>query len=232
MSRAENNNLGLEHGKRGDRIAVVIGGKQYYKGLYKPANPRTPKQQMHRAKIACINRLSKELADAVNEGFAMVPERGSGQTPRNAFVKANWDNGSMTWDEEKGEWGVRFEKLKVASGPRYGCRKIGAEMSEEGLRVMCTDAGMSDSHAVGDDRLMVAVYFPAAHTTALYEGLLRKECGETGLLLPEAGGGEEEMHVYAWFQATRYHRAGGSKTAVSPNQASESIYLGRFGKKS
>ena len=47
MSHTDGNIWGLEHGKIGDRIAVVLGGKQIYKKLYKPTNPRTPKQQMH-----------------------------------------------------------------------------------------------------------------------------------------------------------------------------------------
>lgn len=36
MSRAEKNIIGLEHGKVGDRIAVVLNGQQIYKKLYKP----------------------------------------------------------------------------------------------------------------------------------------------------------------------------------------------------
>ena len=48
MSHTDRNTFGLEHGKIGDRIAVVLDGKQIYKKLYKPTNPRTPKQQMHR----------------------------------------------------------------------------------------------------------------------------------------------------------------------------------------
>ena len=101
MSHADGSVLGLEHGKIGDRIAVVLDGKQIYKKLYKPTNPRTPKQQMHRAKLAFVNRLSKELAEAVNMGFAKVPVKGSCQSPRNAFVKANWDNGSIVWAERE-----------------------------------------------------------------------------------------------------------------------------------
>ena len=36
------------------------------------------------------------------------------------------------------------------------------------------------------------------------------------------------MHVYAWFQATTYHRSGGGKITVRPGQASPSVYLGSF----
>lgn len=101
MSHTDGNTFGLEHGKIGDRIAVVLNGKQIYKGLYKPTNPRTPKQQMHRAKLAFVNQLSKVLKEAVNLGFAMVPKSGSGMTARNAFVKTNMHNGALVWPERE-----------------------------------------------------------------------------------------------------------------------------------
>ena len=119
---------GLEHGKIGDRIAVVLDGKQIYKKLYKPTNPRTPKQQMHRAKFACFSRLSKELEEAVNLGFAMVPVPGSSQKPRNVFVKMNWDNGSLVWDEENCGWGICPERLLLSYGPRALCCGMSAEV--------------------------------------------------------------------------------------------------------
>ncbi len=65
---------GMEHGKRGDKIYVVLNGQQVKKGLYQPTNPRSPAQQKHRDKLAFVNRLSAQLADAVNLGFARVAE--------------------------------------------------------------------------------------------------------------------------------------------------------------
>lgn len=229
MSHTDGNTFGLEHGKIGDRIAVVLDGKQIYKKLYKPTNPRTPKQQMHRAKLAFVNRLSKELAEAVNLGFEMAPEKGSGQTARNAFVKMNWDNGSVAWDEEKSEWGIVPQRLVLAYGPRYICRDIAAEVRDGRLHVLCPNPGLDDPHAVGDDRLMVAVYRPAVPTMHLFPGSLRKACKECCFdLSADAGGEEEVMHVYAWFQATTYHRAGNGKVTVRPRQTSPSVYLGSF----
>ena len=229
MSHTDGNTFGLEHGKIGDRIAVVLDGKQIYKKLYKPTNPRTPKQQMHRAKLAFVNRLSKVLAEAVNLGFEMVPEKGSGQTARNAFVKMNWDNGSVAWDEEKSEWGIVPQRLVLAYGPRYICRDIAAEVRDGRLHVLCPNPGLDDPHAVKDDRLMVAVYRPAVPTMHLFPGPLRKACKECCFdLSVDAGGEEEVMHVYAWFQATTYHRSGGGKITVRPGQASPSVYLGSF----
>ena len=246
MSQTDRNTFGLEHGKIGDRIAVVLDGKQIYKKLYRPTNPRTPKQQMHRAKIAFINRLSSVLAEAVNLGFGMVPEKGSGQSPRNAFVKENWNNGALVWLEKEDEdgreqeqekdvsidalsgmWGIVPERLLLASGSRYICKNMTAEIRDGRLYVLCPDPGMDDPHAVGDDRLMVAVYRPAVPTMHLYPGPLRKACRECSFVLPTDMGGEEDvMHVYAWFQATKYHRSGGGKITVRPGQASPSVYLG------
>ena len=248
MSHTDRNTFGLEHGKIGDRIAVVLDGKQIYKKLYKPTNPRTPKQQMHRAKIAYINRLSSVLAEAVNLGFEMVPEKGSGQSPRNAFVKKNWNNGALVWmgheednvaageqeggvsgDALPGEWVIVPQRLLLAYGPRYIGLGMTAEVRDGRLHVSCPDPGVDDPHAVGDDRLMVAVYRPAAPTLHLYPGPLRKNCRECCFDLPTDISDEENlMHIYAWFRATTYHRSGGGKITVRPGQASPSVYLGSF----
>lgn len=269
MSHADTSIMGLEHGKIGDRIAVVLDGKQIYKRLYKPTNPRTPKQQMHRAKIAFANRLSKTMAEAVNLGFAMVPKSGSGQSPRNAFVKTNWNNGALVWIEHEqgratgaecdkqevagsmgvpdnasagltGEWGIRPELLVLADGPRYIDRSMTATVSGGRLHVSCPNPGLNDTHAVKDDRLIVAVYRPSAATLRLYAGPLREACGESNYELPEGwrtsegkqtirpDDEEDTAHVYVWFQATKYHRSGGGKVTVRPGQASPSVYVGEL----
>ena len=250
MSHTDRNTFGLEHGKIGDRIAVVLDGKQIYKKLYKPTNPRTTKQQMHRAKIAFVNRLSSVLAEAVNLGFEMVPEKGSGQSPRNAFVKMNWDNGALVWlerEEEEaaareqkqgaeaaggtltGEWGIVPGQLIVAYGPRHIGQRMTASLRDGRLYVSCPDPGMDDPHAVSDDRLMVVVYRPAVPTVHVFPGPLRKACREFSFVLPTDVSGEDDvMHVYAWFRATSYHRSGGGKVTVRPGQASPSVYLGSF----
>ena len=248
MSHTDRNTFGLEHGKIGDRIAVVLDGKQIYKKLYKPTNPRTPKQQMHRAKIAFVNRLSSVLAEAVNLGFEMVPEKGSGQSPRNAFVKMNWDNGALVWlereeedgreqEQEKdvsidalsGMWGIVPQRLVLAYGPRCIGQRMTASVRDGRLYVSCPDPEMDDPHSVGDDRLMVAMYRPAVPTVHVFSGPLRKDCHECCFDLPTDVSGEEDvMHVYAWFRATAYHRSGGGKITVRPGQASPSVYLGSF----
>jgi len=249
MSHTDGNTFGLEHGKIGDRIAVVLDGKQIYKKLYKPTNPRTPKQQMHRAKLAFVNRLSKELAEAVNLGFEMVPEKGSGMTARNAFVKTNWDNGALVWLEREeeaasvdapkgskdgnnglsGEWAVVPQRLVLANGPRYIGRGMTATVRDGRLHIGCSDPGLDDPHAMKDDRLMVAVYRPTVPTVHLFPGPLRKACKECCFdLSADVSGEEDVMHVYAWFQATTYHRSGGGKITVRPGQASPSVYLGSF----
>ena len=186
----------MEHGKIGDRIAVVLNGKQIYKKLYKPTNPQTPKQQQHRAKIAFVNRLAAVLADAVNLGFALVPKPGSMQSPRNAFVKTNWDNGSIIWNEDNGEWALCPERLLVAYGPRHIDGSITASVDNGKLHISCTNPRLKERNAVDDDQLMVAVYRPAIPTMHLYEGPLRKECGECDFMLPTDTSGEDTSCMY------------------------------------
>ena len=227
MSHTEHNTYGLEHGKIGDRVAVVLNGKQIYKKLYKPSNPKTAKQQMHRAKLAFLNRLSAHLADAVNLGFELVPQPASMQTPRNAFVKANWDNGSTQWDDERGEWLLRPEKLELAQGPRFIAHDMRASVEGNLLHVSCPTSGMEERHGVADDQLIVAAYFPALDSCCLYAGPMREDCGESVFELPaEAFAEEGRMLVYAWFRSSRYHRFGGGKATVHPGQSSASVYLG------
>lgn len=220
---------GLEHGRRGDKIYVVLNGQQIKKDPYRPTNPRSPAQQKHRAKIALINQLSAQLAEAVNLGFARVAEETKKQTPRNAFVKANWDNGVLCWNEETAAWELCPERLLLAEGPRHIPAVITAEVEGNLLRITCPDPGLGDMYAVPDERLYVALYLPDAQTTKLYAGPMRADCAQCTFELPgEWCTAHATLHVYVWFHATCFHRATGSRAQVRPDQASSSRYLGTF----
>ena len=220
---------GLEHGRRGDKIYVVLNGQQIKKDPYRPTNPRSPAQQMHRAKIAFINQLSAQLAEAVNLGFLRVAEETKKQTPRNAFVKANWDNGALCWNEETTAWELCPERLLLAQGPRHIPAGITAEVDDNILRITCPDTGLGNRYAVPDERLYVAVFLPDGPAVKLYSGPMRADCAQCAFELPdELCALHADMHVYAWFQATRFHRATDSRAQVRPDQASPSRYLGTF----
>lgn len=218
---------GLEHGRRGNKIYVVLNGQQIMKDAYRPTNPRTPAQQRHRAKIALINQLSAQLAEAVNLGFLRVAEEAKRQTPRNAFVKANWENRALCWNEETTSWDLCPRRLLLAEGPRHIPAVITAEVEGNLLRISCPDPGLGNEYAVSDDRLYVAVYLPDAQATKLYAGPMRADCTQCTFELPEELT-HAAMHVYVWFQATCFHRATGSRAQVRPDQASPSRYLGTF----
>mgnify|MGYP003298407507 CR=1 FL=1 len=58
---------------------------------------------------------------------------------------------------------------------------------------------------------------------------MRDNCFQCAFELPvEIYASGSTMHVYAWFQATCFHRATGSRAQVRPDQASPSRYLGTF----
>lgn len=220
---------GLEHGRRGDKIYVVLNGQQIKKDPYRPTNPRSPAQQKHRAKLAFANRLSAQLAEAVNLGFLRVAEKTKKQTPRNAFVKVNWDNGALCWNEETSAWDLCPERLLLAEGPRHIPAGIAAEIEGNLLRITCPGSGLGDMYAVPDDRLYVALYLPDTQETKLYAGPMRADCTQCTFDLPgEWCVTHATLHVYVWFQATCFHRATGSRAQVHPDQASPSRYLGTF----
>ena len=227
MSKIDSN--GLEHGRRGNKIYVVLNGQQVKKDPYRPTNPRTPAQQKHRAKLAFANRLSAQLAEAVNIGFARVAEETRNLTPRNAFVKANWDNGALCWNEETNAWKLHPEHLLLAQGPRHIPDGITAEVDGNLLRISCPDPGLAHTHAVPDERLYVAIYLPEVPALLLYSGPLRADCSQCDFDLPEElCATHAAMHVYTWFQATRFHRATAHRAQVHPDQASPSRHLGTF----
>lgn len=227
MSKIDSN--GMEHGKRGDKIYVVLNGQQIKKDPYRPTNPRSPAQQKHRNKLAFVNRLSAQLAEAVNLGFLRVAEEAKRQTPRNAFVKANWDNGVLCWNEETATWDLCPERLLLAEGPRHIPAEMTAEVEGNLLRITCPDPGLGNTCAVSDDRLYVAVYLPDVQALKLYDGPLRADCAQCTFELPgEWCTTHATLHVYVWFQATCFHRTTGSRAQVRPDQASPSRYLGTF----
>lgn len=218
---------GLEHGKRGDIIYVVLNGKQIKKDPYKPSNPRTPAQQKHRAKLAFANRLAAQLADAVNIGFACVEEKKDGLSPRNHFVKRNWDNGSLHWNEDNASWELCPQHLLLADGPRsIGC-EITASVEEGMLRITCTDYSKGDNYALPDDRLVMAIYQTELSKCLVYEGPRRADADECTISLPHPLS-RGQMHVYAWFRATKFHKSDGSHAIARPNQCSPSCFLGTF----
>lgn len=219
----------LEHGKIGDRIAVVRNGKQIYKKLYKPSNPQTPQQQKHRAKLAFANRLSKALAEAVNRGFIMASEGDSGLTPRNAFVKTNWNNGAFVWDDEKKAWEVNPVHLKLAEGPLFIDYQATATIQDNMLHIIIPDTGVHNQHASAEDKLFVVLYCPATEKLVLHLGPERKDCGEQWYKLKEGLVGKDgPTWVYIWFQAFNYHRESEDNVAIFQGQASRSHFLGAF----
>lgn len=218
---------GMEHGKRGNAIYVVLNGQQIKKELYRPTTPRTPAQQKHRSKIGTINRLSAHLAEAINLGFLRVAEAAKNQSPRNAFVKANWDNGTLRWNEKTSTWQLNPEQLLLAQGPRHIPANLTADVEGNTLRITCPDPELSNINAAPDDQLLVALYLPELPALKLYTGPLRADFTQCTFQLPDAPH-TTQAHVYAWFQATHFHRATHSRLQVRPDQSSPSRHLTTF----
>lgn len=218
---------GLEHGKRGNTIYVVLNGKQIKKEPYKPTNPRSPAQQKHRTKLAFASRLAAQLADAVNIGFARVDEKKDNLAPRNHFVKKNRDDGALQWDEGGSTWQLCPQRLLLADGPRSIACEFTVAVEGENLHITCADYSKDDNFALPDDCLFVAVYQPDVPRCVVYEGPMRVDAGEWMIPLPHPMF-QGPMHVYTWFRATGFHKPDDFHATARPNQCSPSRFLGTF----
>ena len=216
---------GMKHGKQGDKIYVVLHGQQIEKALYRPSNPRTPAQQKHRAKLAFANRLSSLLSEAIALGFSRAAGEQPGLSPRNLFVRTNWNNGAFQWNDETALWQLCPEHLLLAIGPRYVSPSMSAAIENNLLLVSCPDLCLAERYAAPDDQLILVAYLSDVQSLVLYHGPLRADSAQCAFELPAS---HSQMHLYAWFQATRFHRATASHAQVHPAQSSPSLYLGTF----
>ena len=84
---------------------------------------------------------------------------------------------------------------------------------------------LTKGYDVIDDKTLAV---PSKNTIAKMEGIFNSRSSVEKGIAVETSGADDQMLVYAWFQATTYHRSYGDKVTVRPDQASKSIYLGTF----
>lgn len=134
MAKQINGILGEVHGKVGN----VVGGKwketPYYRAYVKPANPRTPAQQAHRAKMTFLVKLGKKINVDVLQPYLSYLSKS--MSAFNSFMKINIPLMSDPLD---------YLDVKIADGSLEG-----PSFPLEG----CVEAGSlgipHDAHAAGN----------------------------------------------------------------------------------
>jgi hypothetical protein len=105
--------MGIQIGKLGPAVGSMWKGRNVYRS-YNPfvKNPRTPEQQLQRAKFSILTKLARVFSPASNYGFA-YKANSEGMTQRNIFIKLNKD--ALTYNDP--DFVINYADIRCADGP-------------------------------------------------------------------------------------------------------------------
>ena len=153
MSKQHYGILGVTQGRVGPIVTRRWKNMNIQQG-YNPyvSNPRTPAQQLHRAKFAFIGHLAGSMLPVLKVGFKALAEQG-GTTEIGCFVKRNWGYlvGS-TPDNVK----IHLDKMVVSDGRVNPVEFVQPDM-EMDRKVRVTWSPMNGDNW---DSVFVAAYCP------------------------------------------------------------------------
>ena len=113
MSKNSGGYMGIQIGKLGPAVGSMWKGRNVYRS-YNPfvKNPRTPEQQLQRAKFSILTNLARVFSPASNYGFA-YKAKAEGMTQRNIFIKLNKD--ALTYNDP--DFVINYADIRCADGP-------------------------------------------------------------------------------------------------------------------
>jgi hypothetical protein len=224
MSKTTKNVLGDQQGKIGKMVGRVTDGVQMYSALGRTRNPRTKKQQAHRARFTAITHLGQELAWPVNVGFRQTAAKTPLTSAWNVFVKKNF--GCVSYDTVSGVASIDYEHVMIAEG-RVLTVDFAAATFGEGRSVRVTFEANTDAEfgAFAEDEVYVTVYCPELHQEVCDKVLRSAE--EATLTMPRRWTGKT---VYVWgFVKTSVEeptQVASFGLTLKPGDCSVSTYLG------
>ena len=208
--------MGSNSGKVGTVVAYKWKGKDVLRGYKRYiANPRTPAQQLHRAKFRAISLLASDLLKIIKRGFKELSDRQS-STETGLFVKSNWP---IVASNEEGEIDIPLHLLVVSKGDLpgvvFGEPQTAAVGQRSAISVEFTspDADGTD----GDDSVYLGLYCPARNRSELSAPVKRQD-GRVLTDVPEEMVGEE-VHLYGF-------AVGSDFNGEHRYEASDSCWLG------
>lgn len=203
-------------GEFSGKVGVVVGrvwrGKKIMQS-YNPRvkNPKTEKQQLHRARIREIGQLSRIFQPCIKVGFENVAIR-ERKTECGEFVKTNFPCVTATTPEDVT---VDIPSLKVSIGKfpsvEFDAMAVGANS------VTVTFNSTWVEQELSEDQVFLVLYFPQAERVIVSNAVKRYQGTITETIPAELHG--QQMYVYGFVKAapTNLRYAG---------ENSESVYIG------
>lgn len=209
-------------GNFGGKVGNVVGRKfrtEAVVAAYQPnvANPRTIAQRIIRARLAVVSKLSNAMAFSINHGLLQA-SRGTKWSPRNVFVKLNFENVTGVAPESII---VDYTKLVLSRGsllqPSFGVPQFDNPQQVDvsyDLRAM--------PGVVNDYRINICVYSPDVDNSALEVITPSASTGTATITVPESFNGMS-VKVYGWMQ---YVGEDMGNYGVYKNAVCNSLYVG------
>lgn len=196
MSKNVQGYMGTQVGKLGPAVGRRFRGTQVYSAYQKfVRNPKSSGQRLIRARFAELASMTPMFAGVAAIGFKNLIA-GTTESPRNAFMKANWDNVTASTPEEVT---VNYANLQLSKGGALPNVNFGTPNFEtEGKINVGWDAMMGPDYAGADDKVVVFVYQPDTKQSIMSTGMKRSD-RQVDIDVPSAWSGQR---VQIWGFAT------------------------------
>lgn len=212
MSKNKDGIMGSNSGKVGTVVAYKWKGKDVLRGYSRSIkNPRTPAQQLHRAKFKTISLLASGLLPMIKKGFRQLADKES-STETGLFVKSNWP---LVEANDVNSVSIPLDRVAVSRGELPGV--VFEELQLTDSVVSVTFSTVDREGTAGDDYVYLGVYCPTQNMSVLSAPVKRID-KRVQTTLPAAMLGKE-LHLYGF-------AVGSDFNSLHKFEASDSCYLG------
>ena len=211
--------MGPVSGKVGTVVVYKWKGKDVMRAhTRRMTNPRTPAQQLHRAKFKVISLLASDLLPLIKRGYNQLAAAQS-STETGLFVKSNWPLLEAAGVDDVS---IQLNLVAVSKGSlpgvEFGTPEVTDDRQQSTVRVAFTT--VDKNGAVNDDYVYLGMYCPAINASLLSAPAKRLD-KTMQMGIPAAMLGKE-VHLYGF-------AVGSDFNTRHKYEASDSYYLGTIG---
>ncbi len=216
MSKNKYGIMGPNSGKIGTVVAYTWKGKEVMRGYSRlMTNPKTPAQQLHRAKFKSISLLASDLLPMIKRGFGQMADVQS-STETGLFIKHNWPIVEATSEDAVN---IPLEAVVVSKGDLPGVAFGEPQLTGSGQqRTVSVDFATVDKEGTANDDYVYLGLYCLAEKTSQLSAPVKRFDQLVEVKIPKMMHGKE-VHLYGFAIGSDFNR-------LHNNEASDSLYIG------
>ena len=224
MSKNSGGYMGIQIGKLGPAVGSMWKGRNVYRS-YNPfvKNPRTPEQQLQRAKFSILTKLARVFSPASNYGFAYKADS-EGMTQRNIFIKLNKD--ALTYNDP--DFVINYADIRCADGPVTPATFGTPTFADGKITVPVTSTMEGVGLALDNDRISLLAVLPDKGVS-LFAEVDRAGASQLEINVPAAYLADEapvaELYGFTRTTVSEETFVDGYNGSMYPNMASVSKHI-------